>query len=102
MDSLENEKQRSLLDGSLLDDPLPLCNSTPSPIYSPFHEKEALTSPDPLASFSTVQPGSVRTFQVRQILDVFKSYSCYCFYGFLDTKREEVCNRILCFPESLP
>jgi len=63
MDSLENEKQRSLLDGSLLDDPLPMCNTTPSPIYSPFHEKEALTSPDPLASFSTVQPGSVRTFQ---------------------------------------
>ena len=65
MDSLENEKQRSLLDGSLLDDPLPVCNSSASPIYSPYHENEALTSPDPLASFTAVQPGSVRTFQVQ-------------------------------------
>lgn len=65
MDSLENEKQRSLLDGSLLDDPLPVCNNSASPIYSPYHENEALTSPDPLASFTAVQPGSVRTFQVQ-------------------------------------
>ena len=64
MDSLENEKQRSLLDGSLLDDPLSNCNISSSPSYSPYHEKEALTSPDPLASFNAVQPGSVRTFQV--------------------------------------
>ena len=64
MDSLENEKQRSLLDGSLLDDHIPNCNVSSSPIYSPYHEKEALTSPYPLASFTAVQPGSVRTFQV--------------------------------------
>jgi len=61
MDSLDNEKTRSLLDGSLLEEPTPgAC--TQSPVYSPDYEREALTPPDPLA-INSMQPGSVRTFQ---------------------------------------
>jgi len=58
---LDNEKTRSLLDGSLLEEPTPgAC--TQSPVYSPDYEREALTPPDPLA-INSMQPGSVRTFQ---------------------------------------
>lgn len=61
MDSLDNEKTRSLLDGSFLEDPIPgVC--TQSPLYSPDYEREALTPPDPLA-ISIMHPGSIRTFQ---------------------------------------
>lgn len=61
MDSLDNEKTRSLLDGSLLEEPMGgVCAQ--SPLYSPDYEREALTPPDPLA-MDSMSPGSVRTFQ---------------------------------------
>lgn len=61
LDSLENEKTHSLLDGSLLEDPSP-GGSLQSPAYSPHCERAVLTPTDPLC-LKAVQPGSMRSFQ---------------------------------------